>query len=475
MKKRVFISGITGVMGQAGLAHLLKYKDQIEIVSLVKESRKDRKIMELYKKLNKDSNIEIIWGDLRNYKDVKRALKDVDYILHVAALVSPEADYKPEEAWEINVGSIENILKAIHDLGIEDVKLIYIGSVAQTGCRLPPLHWARVGDPLKPSIYDHYAVTKIAGERKVIESGLKYWVSLRQTGILHDGLIETRDGIIFHQPLNNVLEWITEDDSGRLLANICIKELPEAFWQNIYNVGGGESCRKTNYEFTSMLLETLGVKDIKKIFEPYWFANRNFHGQYYLDSHILNDYLDFRRESMEDFVRRLKKKIGFPTVLLKYMPSFVIKDFIMKPIVDSKYGTQKWIKSKDMDKINAYFGSLDQCSLVRTWDDLNLAQDYGKVVVLDHGYDETKDLALLDIEDMKGAAKFRGGKCLSETMIKGDLDTKLKWECGFLHEFMASPRLILKGGHWCETCEASPWNYDEIAKKNPFFAQVWEG
>ena len=151
---------------------------------------------------------------------------------------------------------------------------------------------------------------------------------------MHDGLIETRDGIIFHQPLNNVLEWITEDDSGRLLANICIKELPEAFWQNIYNVGGGESCRKTNYEFTSMLLETLGVKDIKKIFEPYWFANRNFHGQYYLDSHILNDYLDFRRESMEDFVRRLKKKIGFPTVLLKYMPSFAIKNFIMKPIVD---------------------------------------------------------------------------------------------------------------------------------------------
>ena len=38
---------------------------------------------------------------------------------------------------------------------------------------------------------------------------------------------------------------------------------------------------------------------------------------------------------------------------------------------------------------------------------------------------------------------------------------------------MASPKLVLKGGHWCEKCEASPWNYDEIAKKNPFFAQVW--
>ena len=31
-------------------------------------------------------------------------------------------------------------------------------------------------------MFDYYAVSKIAAERYVIESGLKYWVSLRQTG-----------------------------------------------------------------------------------------------------------------------------------------------------------------------------------------------------------------------------------------------------------------------------------------------------
>lgn len=54
--------------------------------------------------------------------------------------------------------------------------------------------------------------------------------------------------------------------------------------------------------------------------------------------------------------------------------------------------------------------------------------------------------------------------------------TKLKWKCGTCGaEFEASPALILLGGHWCPECyiPQKEWNYDEVAKTNPFFAQVW--
>ena len=77
---------------------------------------------------------------------------------------------------------------------------------------------------------------------------------------------------------------------------------------------------------------------------------------------------------------------------------------------------------------------------------------------------------------MKKAAAFRGGKVVSRTMKKGDMRTKLKWKCGLCgKEFEASPTLILLGGHWCPYCylPIEKWNYDEIAKSNPFFAQVW--
>lgn len=468
MKKKVFISGVTGTMGSEGLSHLMKYKDIIDIVTVVRPTEKNKKLMSKYR----DSELKIIWGDLTNYDDVKSSLANVDYILHVAALVSPAADHQPQAAWNINVGSIENILKAIKELKLDEVKLVYIGSVAQTGDRLPPIHWGRVGDPIKPSIYDNYAVTKIAAERKVIESGLKYWVSLRQTGILHFGLVSILDGIIFHQPLNNVLEWITADDSGRLLANICIKELPDEFWNNVYNIGGGKKCRKNNYEFTSMILKTIGINDIEKIFEPNWFANRNFHGQYYLDSDILDDYLNFRRESIEDFMIKLKDNVGLPITLLGCLPNFIIKNLIMRPIANLKNSTLGWLRNENEDKINSYFGSLDEWEKIGSWEIFEIHKQYNEVVLLEHGYDESKDKKLLDIEDMKEAAQFRGGECISQSMIQGDLKSKLNWECAFSHKFKASPNLVLKAGHWCDKCEAPPWKHLEISKKNPFFRQV---
>ena len=78
----------------------------------------------------------------------------------------------------------------------------------------------------------------------------------------------------------------------------------------------------------------------------------------------------------------------------------------------------------------------------------------------------------LKIKDMQKAAEFRGGECVSKKLGK-DMYTPIKWKCHCGHEFEMSPNLVLKGGHWCPECLPMPWNYDEIAKHNPFFAQVW--
>ena len=113
---------------------------------------------------------------------------------------------------------------------------------------------------------------------------------------------------------------------------------------------------------------------------------------------------------------------------------------------------------------------------------MDLTEPSQTIVRLDHGYDESKPMADFTIEDMQKAAAFRGGKCVSETMVKGDWDTQLEWESANGNRFKASPRLILLGGHWDpldmpypykgEPGER-PWHWDEVAKKNPFFAQLW--
>lgn len=241
MKKIIFLTGASGNMGQQTLKELLNRNDRFFVVALVLATPKDKKIMKAYQG---NENLKIIWGDLTNYEDVLKGVSGADYVLHVGGMVSPMADYHPELTTKVNVGGAKNIVKAIQaQSNKDDIKLIYIGTVAQTGDRNPPLHWGRTGDPLKISKYDNYAVTKTIAEREVIESGLKYWVSLRQTGILYPTISDSLDPIMFHVPVQGVFEWATVEDSGRLMANACEDNIPEEFWRRVYNIGGGEKFR----------------------------------------------------------------------------------------------------------------------------------------------------------------------------------------------------------------------------------------
>ena len=101
-------------------------------------------------------------------------------------------------------------------------------------------------------------------------------------------------------------------------------------------------------------------------------------------------------------------------------------------------------------------------------------EDWDVVTPIDHGYDESRPEGELALEDVAGAAAFRGGRLLSTRMERGDWGSKLRFRCAFGHEFEASPRLVLEGGHWCPACERTSWNYGARAKVDPFFAQVWD-
>ena len=460
-KQRVFVTGATGGMGFASLKEMLKDTDKQDIVILARDSEKNRKILAPYMQTK---GLTIVWGDLNDYEVVKKCVKDCDIVLHIAAFVSPAADYYPDRAMKVNYGSTRNIIRAIYEHKQQNfTRLVYIGTVAETGDRMPPIHWGRVGDPIKPSMFDYYAVSKVAAERLVIESGLKYWVSLRQTGIIGKAMSEINDAIMFHNCFDNVLEYCSDRDSARAMKNLCAfyhdGDLPEAFWGHIYNIGGGPSCRIDTYS-----------------------ATLNFHGHYYLDSDKLENYLHFRHDSMQYYYDCYLEMLGglrtASRIICKLPGGQKLMGGIMRRKFDklarTEHGTIHFIEDNVEDHIDAYWGSRARWeALPEKLSDMKHFTDWDKVIPIDHGYDESKPESELDLEDMRQAAAFRGGECLSKEMKKGDLATKLRWKCQFGHEFEASPALILKGGHWCPDCLPTPWNYDEIAKGNPFFAQVW--
>ncbi|MCB0910960.1 MAG: NAD-dependent epimerase/dehydratase family protein [Propionibacteriaceae bacterium] len=217
-RQRVFLTGATGSMGRAGMEQLLLDADRQDLVILALPDEASRELLAGYAGRE---GLEIVWGDLTDYPTVLGCVRGADIVLHVGALVSPEADNHPQRTMEVNYGSTMNILTAIAECGQDQTtRLVFIGTVAQTGDRMPPIHWGRVGDPLKPSVYDYYAVSKIAAERAVIESGLARWVSLRQTAIMSRKMTAIEDPIMFHNPLDNVFEYVSDRDSAVLAQHL---------------------------------------------------------------------------------------------------------------------------------------------------------------------------------------------------------------------------------------------------------------
>lgn len=134
-KKIIFLTGATGTMGEEGLKQILSRSDRFNLRVLVRPSAKNKAFMSRYEH---DAALEIVWGDLCCYDDILRCVTGADYVLHVGAFVSPEADKLPQRSLEVNLGSTMNIIRAIKAQPDPDaIKLVYIGTVAETGCRLP--------------------------------------------------------------------------------------------------------------------------------------------------------------------------------------------------------------------------------------------------------------------------------------------------------------------------------------------------
>lgn len=478
-KTTVALTGASGTMGYQGFLELYARKYRHDIVLLLRPSEKNRKQFAPY--VN-DPSVKIIWGDLTDYEAVLRFVTGTDYVLHVGGMVSPAADYYPRKTIRTNVTAAENIVRAIKAQPDPDaIKVVYIGTVAETGDRNPPIHWARTGDPIKISVYDHYAISKVKAEAIFAESGLRYWVSLRQSGILYPAILKNMDPIMFHVPINGVLEWATVEDSGRLLANICEPDVPDDFWRKFYNIGSGKEYRITNYEFEEYLLGSLGLPSPTKIFDAHWFILRNFHGQWYVDSDKLDNILHFRANiPIKQYFANMARAVPAYYRAANLLPAFLgsaigaaAKPFMKKIAETEHYGTLHWKKTKNPHRISAYYGTEEEWNKIGGWDTFKIERPTEEIKLLDHGYDESKPDSELTLADMKKAAAFRGGKCLSKEMTKGDLFTPLQWESARGNVFEMTPNLVLKGGHWCPKELPWPWDYDTEAKINPFFAQVW--
>lgn len=488
-KQVVLLTGASGSMGFQTFKLLWEKRDRYDIVLLLRPSKKNKKKFRSYEREasaggGPKKSLRIVWGDALNREDLVEACKGIDWCLHPMALISPEADRQPEMAELVNNRGTRYLVEAIEAEDPEHIRLVHIGTVAEYGDRLPHVHVGRTGDPVMPSVYDHYAISKIKGELAVMQSRIRHKVSLRQTFIMIPNLFSLKDPIMFHQPVNSMMENITARDSGRLLVN-CL-EMPDDsdFWGTYYNISGGPKCRISFLGFLDGIYSMLGIR-YDRVMERKWFALKNFHMLFYEDSERLNDYLHHWEggQSQEDYFGEVWKNLPWYLKVTawyaKYIPPYraFVEAFTRRELKKLAYhpeGTMGWIRNADHGRIHAFYGSMEAYNSIPGWDrakpsEIPALKLHQKHIRLDHGYDETKKDLIVD--DLQKAAEFRGGKLMTEHW-EGDLHSTLKWKCCQGHSFQMTPHAVLKGGHWCLECIAPPWNYRILAEKNPFAAQA---
>lgn len=491
MEVIVAVTGSSGNMGREALKELMSLKDVQKVKALLFTGKRDIKFGNYVQRIYKD-RLEIIYGDIADYAVCEQLIKDADYVLNMAAVIPPLSDNLPKLAERCNYTGAKNIVDIISK-SEKQAKLVHISTVGVYGHRNHLHPWGRVGDPLLPSAFDYYAGTKVRAERYVLDSGIRSWCILRQTAMLHDNIMtdNLKDGLMFHTALNVPLEWVTARDSGLLMKRIIEYDLrgkTDGFWNRCYNIGSLKENRLTGFEIFEGGFKLIGA-DAGNFFKPSWYSIRNFHGLWFADGGVLNEYFKYQSESVDDFWKQVLKKHKYYN-LGKMVPGKLISLFVLNSVLKDKNSPQSWLKAGDKARIKAFFGSdenidcftesfnhfplLKNGKIPDGFIDYEELRNIKNARLLSHGYDESKNDSELDIEDMRGAAKFRGGRCISETMQKGDMYIKLEWECHDGHRFYASPYTVLKAGHWCAECTyPGSWDFDRLAKFMPFYAQVW--
>ena len=121
-KRNILITGGTGFFGKKFTSYLLKkyYPKKIIIFSRDESKQYEMQNDSFFKKYKKALRFFI--GDVRDQERLKLAMREVDFVVHAAALKHvPSAEYNPTECIRTNIFGAENVIRASIDCKVKKV------------------------------------------------------------------------------------------------------------------------------------------------------------------------------------------------------------------------------------------------------------------------------------------------------------------------------------------------------------------
>jgi nucleoside-diphosphate-sugar epimerase len=285
------VTGAFGNAGRSALVELLAQGHRVRAFDL--RTRANLRAARRF-----GDSLELCWGDVRNPFDLARAIEGVDAVAHIAFVIPPESERRPDWAREINVTGTHNLIAAMQACPIPP-RLVYTSSISVTGPRgpedEPPVTAAH---PTRAS--DAYSAHKIETEALVRESGLD-WTILRLGMVLPLEMPMRFHPMTFDIPEDQRIEGVHTRDVGLAVANAL--RCDEALGR-ILLVGGGASCRLRMGEFRARVAGLFGMPT----FPASAFSREPYYTDF-MDTDEAQRLLRFQRHSFDDYLEELRATV----------------------------------------------------------------------------------------------------------------------------------------------------------------------
>ena len=305
---RVLVTGGAGRLGITVCKLLLGDGIQVRVFDL-DNPRNRESVKEL------GGRAEIQWGDITKPDSVRKALEKVDAVVHMAGILPPVADEKPELAAKVNVGGTRILVDLIKERG-SHIPFIFTSSVTVFG-PCPDATEPVSVDKTVPHPQGVYPETKLRAENVIRESGIDYLI-LRLTAIMYFNFEVSDLKRMFSVPLNNRVEFCHPDDLAVAILN-AVKYF-DAIKGNTLIISGGPDQRMTYKDLVGSVLGVMGLPlppEEKFSREPYdldWY-----------DTSRAQELLKFQRKGFSDYVKDYANGLTrrYTSLFIPFMRYFV--------------------------------------------------------------------------------------------------------------------------------------------------------
>ena len=219
-QKTILITGGTGSFGKQFVKTVLKLYKPHKIIIYSRDELKQYEMAQKYS----DGCMRYFIGDVRDLPRLQRAMKDVDFVIHTAALKHvPIAEYNPMECIKTNIMGAQNVIDACIDNGVKKVIALSTDKAA--------------------SPINLYGASKLASDKLfVAANNITGTASTRFSVVRYGNVLGSRGSVLpfFQQLIDNGEKELPITDENMTRFWITLQEGVDFVLKNFQRMHGGE-------------------------------------------------------------------------------------------------------------------------------------------------------------------------------------------------------------------------------------------